>query len=70
MRLQYDEALRDNRRSQSLAVTTTRLRNRTQHAERRLWAAEGYADGKGVAMQIAGSGVPTRSVLAPWVALF
>jgi hypothetical protein len=35
-----------------------------------LWAAEGYAEGTGVAMQIAGYGVPIRSVLAPWVALF
>src|SRR5262249_39068164 len=31
----------------------------------RLWAAEGYDEGMGVAMQIAGYGVPIRSVLAP-----
>jgi len=30
----------------------------------------GYAEGTGAAMQIAGYGVPIRSVLAPRVALF
>ena len=51
----------------SLTVSGAKYRH---CADRRLWAAEGYAEGTGVAMQIVSYGVPIRSVLAPWVALF